>query len=604
MLIRSLLLWGCVIGLCAEAPPDVSYTKDLRYALKREGEKYVLGALIRVQQKTLTEQGTRYSDFSVAEQSRTKITRMTGRFRGRDLFSSAFTFRYPTPVGTFTPPSKVYDVNLPGEVRPGDEVMYEYAVSYDDPVYFPLVSVPALNRVDRFTLTVEHPKDVKVDFELYSPGGDLHPEIEHKPEESHITFRNLPPPALLHNNPFSGQQAVIQTRLSVGDKPLSSHTPEAFCRWYCDQLDKLGDPSEQMKNFLAEELAKAASPMAKARMLFDFVKAQVRYIGDEGDGHAFIPHPPADVFSKKYGDCKDKAWLLSVFGRLHGLEIHPVLLSTGFEPEFKDLNMGLFNHVICAMELDGRLIFMDPTATYSELGVLPDQDLLARGFLLDPRQPRWVEITDSRVVPSVELTLNADLSDPRHGKAKVLLRHDWFSMAVRARKEMKSLDLENLLSNRLNRLLTKVSIDHLKAVDEGSGTLTLEADADLSDFIVSTELRTYVPASPFRVLSRDYLERGKDTFPVNAEGPDAYKLKVQLKGAAWQAKPIEVRLGGDGKASFLATLSGNKEMVSLDYSYSQPFRLLPPSEREGFLEFCSQYLQLNRKPFMLQRNTP
>lgn len=600
--LRSLALAACAFSLPAQTSADLSYAKTLHFYLSQDKAHYTLSSAVSIHQTILTQQGTRHASIQIAEQSRTEVSHIQGRFRGRDLPAEAITFRYPHSVGTFTPAARVHEVDPPGEARPGDELNCDYTVSYDDPVYFPLVSIPAVNRVERFALVVDHPRDVTVDFDVYSPGGDLHPVIEHKPEQSSIVFLNLPAPGLLPENPCSDRHAVILTKLKIGDRVITAHTPEAFSRWYREQVDPICALSEPMKALLAPELAAAATPREKARLLFDFVKSQVRYIGDEGRGHAFIPHAPAQVFSQKWGDCKDKAWLLSVLAAQHGLAIHPMLISTEFEPEFADLNLGLFNHVICAMEDDGRMVFMDPTAANSELGDPPDEDLLARGFLLDPKNPRWLRTTDQRTTPTVELQISANTDDPKHGKAKVMLRHGWRSTALRGKKELKAQDLENRLSNGLNRLLAKISLDHFAELSVDREAVTLQADADLSEFLVNSELRAYVPTSPFRVLSRDLLERGKDALPLDANGPDFYKLRVELKCAGLQAKAEEVRLGSPGKAYLQATLATHEDLATLDYSFSQPFHFVPEPERSDLLTFCAQYFQLNRKPFILQRN--
>jgi len=578
----------------------LAYSKTLCFTLKEEKGRYSLGAAVSVRQKVLRQQGGRHLNFVIPEESRTQIFNLSGQFRGKALPADGISYSYPQIQGTFTPPSKVYEVNSPREAKAGDELVCDYAVSYEDPVYCPLVRIPALNKVDRFTVVVNHPQDVKAEFEVYSPGGSLHPLIEQKPGMSSLVFQNLPAPSLLPENPFSDTHALIQIKLRKDDKAITAHTREAFCRWFREQVESTSGPSASMKELLGAELAAAATPRAKAKLLFDFVKTQIRYIGDQGEGHAFIPHAAADVFAKKWGDCKDKAWLLSVLAAQHGITIHPVLVSTEFMPEFSDLNLGLFNHVICVLEDQGQMVFMDPTATYSELGDLPDADLLGKGFVLDPANPRWVEIINEQATPSVEIQLKANIDDLKHGKAKILLRHTWRSNARRAHKELKALALENQLSNGLNRLLAKISIDHFTLLPGDTDALAFEAEADLSEFLIRTDLRNYIPTAPFRVLSRDLLERNADTLPIDAHGPDHYLLRVQLECAGLKIKPESIDLGTSGSAHFDASHSAGEGFVSLEYKYQQPFRIVPRGEREGLLNFCAQYLQLNRKPFILQ----
>jgi len=604
MLRRLLLLFSCAVCLAADLPADIAYTKTLRFFLKQDQGHYALRSLVSIRQTILTPQGCRHSNLRIPEESHTTVSGIMGRFRGEEISGEKVSYHYPHVEGSFTSPARIHEVEMPSGVKPGDDMTCDYTVVYDEPLYMPLIDVPALNRVDRFTVIVEHPSDVSVDFGVFSPGGDLHPVIDHQPKQTTITFQNLPAPVLLPRNPLAGRHAVLLARLRVGEKAITAHTPDSFCRWYRDQIDRMGAPSAPMKELLASELNAAATPREKARILFDYVKSQVRYIGDEGQGHAFIPYPPADVLAKKWGDCKDKAWLLASLAALYGVVIHPVLISTEFEPEFADVNLGMFNHVICALEDEGRMIFMDPTYAHSEMGDPPDGDLLARGFMLDPQKPRWVVVSNQRVTPSVDVQLQVGLDDPKHGKAKVLLRHGWRADALRARKDLKPLELENVLSNRLSRLLTKISIDHLNVTAEDRETLTLEAEADLGDYFVNTDLRVYVPSTPFRAVSRDLLERDKDTLPIDAEGPDSYHLQIQLQCADLKPRPDEARLGLPGGACFQASCTPGNGTATLDYRYSQPFRIVPEAERVGFLAFCTQYLQLNRKPFQLQRNSP
>ncbi|MCM8796358.1 MAG: transglutaminase family protein, partial [Candidatus Omnitrophica bacterium] len=87
------------------------------------------------------------------------------------------------------------------------------------------------------------------------------------------------------------------------------------------------------------------------------------------------PHNVQDIFRNKYGDCKDQALLLVTMLRTAGIKAYPVLVSTkGHYGLYKDFPMMMFNHAIAATILDGKTVFMDPTAETCSFGDLPTPD--------------------------------------------------------------------------------------------------------------------------------------------------------------------------------------------------------------------------------------
>jgi hypothetical protein len=99
-----------------------------------------------------------------------------------------------------------------------------------------------------------------------------------------------------------------------------------------------------------------------------FVQDQVRYLGIEIGPNSHQPHPAATVLAQRFGDCKDKALLLTSLLRALGIEAYPALVNT-------DVRRGLddwaptpfaFDHVIVLVRLGTRTLWVDATA--SELG--------------------------------------------------------------------------------------------------------------------------------------------------------------------------------------------------------------------------------------------
>ncbi|KQS34093.1 DUF3857 domain-containing protein [Dyadobacter sp. Leaf189] len=103
-----------------------------------------------------------------------------------------------------------------------------------------------------------------------------------------------------------------------------------------------------------------------------FVQDEIRYLGVESGLNSHQPHSPEQVFRQRYGDCKDKAFLLCAILLDQGIECDPMLVNTykrSHLPEYLPSPID-FNHVVVRIQehagIPGRpetkvFRFVDPT---------------------------------------------------------------------------------------------------------------------------------------------------------------------------------------------------------------------------------------------------
>ncbi|MCG6865140.1 MAG: DUF3857 domain-containing transglutaminase family protein [Thiogranum sp.] len=98
------------------------------------------------------------------------------------------------------------------------------------------------------------------------------------------------------------------------------------------------------------------------------VQDEVRYFGIELGQNSHRPSLPAEVYTRRYGDCKDKATLLVAVLDQLGITAYPALVSTDHQREIDDWlpTPGLFDHVIVTTELDGKRYWLDGTRNYQQ----------------------------------------------------------------------------------------------------------------------------------------------------------------------------------------------------------------------------------------------
>lgn len=104
----------------------------------------------------------------------------------------------------------------------------------------------------------------------------------------------------------------------------------------------------------------------KAKAIYKFVQQSVRYIAFEEGMGGFIPRNPELVCTRRYGDCKDKSALLVSMLRYAGLKAEFTWIGSRQLPyRYSEVPLPITDdHMICALELNGKTIFLDATDSY------------------------------------------------------------------------------------------------------------------------------------------------------------------------------------------------------------------------------------------------
>lgn len=131
-------------------------------------------------------------------------------------------------------------------------------------------------------------------------------------------------------------------------------------------LYPLVDPlPEELEARVAAWRAQSRTELA-VREALQLVQEEVRYhailLGDS----THRPAPPRLTWERRYGDCKDKALLLSRLLQALDLDAVPALVSMQRGPGIRDALPAAtqFDHVIVRLQLDDRTYWLDPTMTH------------------------------------------------------------------------------------------------------------------------------------------------------------------------------------------------------------------------------------------------
>ncbi|MBN2493328.1 MAG: DUF3857 domain-containing protein [Deltaproteobacteria bacterium] len=147
--------------------------------------------------------------------------------------------------------------------------------------------------------------------------------------------------------------------------------------------------TQAVKEVAAKIAKEAKTETDKVKAVWKFMNDNVRYVGLERGLAGFVPLSAHVVCTKKYGDCKAVAGLISVLCRELGLKADPILIGTRPQLGKLDLDMpGLhFNHSIARVEADGKVYWLDATHRDIAYDTTPARDQGVHVVVSRPGKP-------------------------------------------------------------------------------------------------------------------------------------------------------------------------------------------------------------------------
>lgn len=315
----------------------------------------------------------------------------------------------------------------------------------------------------------------------------------------------------IKQEPAAPDLPSLFTRVGLTFMPPSAQGGRSFTSWtdvalWFDELSASSvKSSPDLQAKVRQLVSQASSADDKIRILSTFVQKEVRYVAIEIGIGGYQPHSASSTLSNRYGDCKDKATLLTVMLREAGVQAYPVLVHSSrgrTRPEFPSPYQ--FNHMIVAVRVGpsslydsapatvdegalGRLMFFDPTAETYPLGTLHNSLQGSQGLILAGDQTRIVSLPTASPEAS-ELQLASDLKLGNDGAVTgtVTLTYTG-SWAARMRNELAE----------MNRLEKGKKLEELLVGMKGTPTVTHSFITDESDISKPLVLRYELRSSGY-----------------------------------------------------------------------------------------------------------
>jgi len=422
---------------------------------------------------------------------------------------------------------------------------------------------------------------------------------------------------------------MILTFFSSG-APVSNITSNwnAMGKWYVDLVGERIEASPAIKEEVATLTASKAT-LQKMQAIAEFVQHDIRYVAIELGIGSFQPHAASDVFSHRYGDCKDKATLTRSMLHEIGVESYHVLINvrrgtvTGEMPAHND-----FDHAITAIKLPdglddpslvavlvhpklGRILFFDPTNDLIPFGQLQGDLQANYGLLVTPDGGELIKLPQqptnmNSIQRTAELTL--DPGGTLKGEVKeVRLGLRASSERWRLRTVTKDADRIKPIEDLLGGSLASFHITHASIVN-------LQQTSQFFGFNYSFESPNYAKNAGDLLLVRPRVIGNKSLgfletkeprrFPIEFEEPtqDTDEFKITIP-ADYVVDDVPPAVDADyGFASYHSKTVVTGNVVDYKRTFEVKELSVPVEKAEDLKKFYRIIASDERNTFVLKRS--
>ncbi|MBC2845112.1 DUF3857 domain-containing transglutaminase family protein [Winogradskyella flava] len=356
------------------------------------------------------------------------------------------------------------------------------------------------------------------------------------------------------------------------------------------------------------EQLKNSSEIEGERILatLKFVQDDIRYLGLESGIGAYKPFSPNQVLEQRFGDCKDKSWLMVTMLRQMGIEAYPVLISSVYGESLDQFlpSPNAFDHVVVnVVDSKNNSLFYDPTLNnqfgYYKSVSFPNYGkgliIKENGTALEKIKPQsedTVEVFDIFDLPTV--------GGPGTLKVMTLYRG---AEADAMRRRYKSNSISSLSDNfkdYYENLYDGVEVLEDPTFDDDSlaNKLIVEEFYKINDIwkpMVGNDKNIAVDFTPYSILDV-FISPNEKTrkTPFDLYYPTHKKHNVTIKlPESWRLEKDNINITSKNfDFSMASKMSTARDILYLDYEYKNKHSHVAPKDFEDYYNKVKEVEQI------------
>jgi hypothetical protein len=398
----------------------------------------------------------------------------------------------------------------------GTKLVEQYSDELSEPhffggFYFDMWGIP----VEEARFSVQVPEGIKLIFSRFNIDESKLEFAEKKNSDGSIsytfTMRSLPDfrredwaPSYRHIAPHLIMRIAEITKDGKTEPYLGNVND--LHNWYVHFVEQVNQSNHPELDSLAKTLtAHAKSDEEKVRNVYYWVQSNIKYIAFEDGLGGFVPRNAGDIYSKRFGDCKDMSSIMHQMLTVAGVKVYLTWIGTRDIPYTYEQVPSPFsdNHMILSWHNGKEWVFVDGTSTFNTYG-MPSSFIQGKEALIHLGKDKFEVVK----VPEIK-ALNNSVTDSCVFSVKdgVLIGKGktsyigYYRQAINNRLEGKlQKEIEEYFSLALQKGNNKFVLENFKLQNFGDRDKILEANYEFN-------VRDYVTVRGEEVFVNLHLNR-------------------------------------------------------------------------------------------------
>jgi transglutaminase-like putative cysteine protease len=293
--------------------------------------------------------------------------------------------------------------------------------------------------------------------------------------------------------------------------------------------------SPEMKHIVDSLTAGQHSPEGKAEKIYSWVQQNVKYVAFEDGMGGFVPRDASLVCSRRFGDCKDMASILTQMMNAAGVPAYFTWIGTRDLPySFSKVPLPLVsNHMICAIKLNGNFVFLDATDPNCVFG-MPSYGIQDKEAMISLSENEYkivkvpvVDKSKNTLVDTtwLELTPNGVKGHIKQNRQGYFAMHTYGNLMYWDKKNM-----NEIMKGEFERGSNKFQLDTF-SIDkkQTSNEITLRGNFTLPGYGKKIGDEYYLNLNLFKFFENEQIDYPRRKMPVEYNFKSVRKYVTLLK---------------------------------------------------------------------------
>jgi Transglutaminase-like superfamily/Domain of Unknown Function with PDB structure (DUF3857) len=395
---------------------------------------------------------------------------------------------------------------------------------YKDVKYFTKLYFNDEYPIAKKVITIEIPDWLELELkEINFDGFDIKKEVTNNKSKiytytmENVTARhkegNAPGPTYIYPHILILPKSFTQNN----SKTVIFNSTQDLYNWYKSLVNSLENDEKPFKDKVDELTQDAVTDDEKIKNIYYWVQDNIRYIAFEDGIAGFKPDEAANVYNKKYGDCKGMANLCKQMLIEAGFDARLTWIGTKrIAYDYSTPNLSVDNHMICTIIKDGKMIFLDGTEKFSAFGeyanrIQGKQVLIEDGddFILKKVPISDEEFNKEKIIYSLTLegeNIVGEVNKNYNGESRAGLL-GYFSTLKNDKKD-------EFLERYLNKGSSNIKVSNIQTTDLLDRELSLDITYNISikNAVSAFDDDIYIDIDFDKELSNLNLEKRKTNY--------------------------------------------------------------------------------------------